>query len=363
MSRFKLLSFSLIFFLLNFYSVAKASQTDSICFRILWQSSSGVGPAAIQKDGVQKFINLNNVTEVGFTYDATKTASFDSNGKYTASYSRGCTYAGNFSLGNNAIIMNFSIFGENGMQAIIEGYLKVDVEMELPSGSKKLIITQTFTPDPSTLSWSIPKTYHASLAELSPDLAAMVERKKQTIGDSFPPMQKESSNYSEDLKKYDAIMDKFADRSFLDLTEEELLAYQGARERYLFNKSKVEERNKSIAQKSSDLKQATELARTQIQNAINAEGYDIKAEDLLQFDNPYQIPTFASVPMSDSGESFVYDEWANQAIQELQYQLDNGQRVAFLSKALHWQTQMDSLLKIIESRASLSREEFNAFEA
>jgi hypothetical protein len=361
MSRFKFLPF--LFFLLNFSNITYAATSSEVCFRILWQSSSGVGPIAKQREGKQDFINLNNLTNVSFVYDSNKAASFDSNGKPIASWSYGCINAGAFSLGNNSITMNFHMFSDYGFTAITEGYLKVAVAMELPSGSSRQIIEKIFQADPSKFSWSIPETYHANLADLSPELAALVEKKKQSIKDNMPAVQKESSSYDEELKKYDAIMEGFANKSFLELTEDELLAYQEARERFIFNKSRVEERAKSIAQKTSDLRLATESARAQIQNAINAEGFDIKSEDLLQFDNPYQVPAFASVPMTENGDQFPYDDWANQAIQELQFQLDSGHRVAFLTKALHWQSQMDSLLAIVESRAALSKEEFNAFEA
>ncbi|MBC7531598.1 MAG: EndoU domain-containing protein [Oligoflexus sp.] len=206
-------------------------------------------------------------------------------------------------------------------------------------------------------------TYNASLGELSPALAEMVDQKRNEITQAVPAAEAEQPGFKTSADTYDAIMKEVEGKSFLDLTEDQLMGYQEARERFVFHKGKIEEKNKTLVEKTQKLKETTAQAKTQLQAAIVSEGFDISADDLLNSNVAVQIPSFSSLPMLVTDEKYPYDEWANQAIQDLQYRLDSGFRDQFLEKALAWQVQMDHLLPIVQSRATLSREEFNAFEA
>lgn len=149
----------------------------------------------------------------------------------------------------------------------------------------------------------------------------------------------------------------------MELTEADLSAYQVAAQRYAFLKQGIVEKQAKISQKTEELRTASAEAKTQIEAAIANEGLDIKASDILKVEVNIPLEPVSSIDKALSEQSYPYDQWANQTIQELQYLIGNEQRAQFLEKALVWSLQTEHLLAMIQTRASLSKEELNAFEA
>lgn len=265
-------------------------------------------------------------------------------------------------VGNNMVSTGF-VFGEKGQTPIVGTYIsRLILNRKKPNEREicKIVVTNGKTGD------SCSGEFALSLEEVDKQLFDQLSQAEKDLKARKALFDQAKGSYDEKLSQLENTIKEISNKTFDELSEDDLKNIGWALELYRNLKKDADKLEGEINAKISEIKNNFESTKQGIDEELKEQIGSIELPEQYAFKKivhpePIVVPAGPDKdPFDEANNS--YDLWANETIANLKYFYDSNDRFAAVAVVNRWISENDTLLPIVQQRAKVSNKEWVAYQ-